>query len=550
MENESQHTDNLGQYLQSCAEQGINADEARLFDLDIRPSSDSSTGKRCYEEGPGGDSQCDTPTREDLVSQFGKLSEKFISRCHTACQESFGWYVSQVLHFDDRKSVDRFCDKLCEYATDYRRRFMLIGKHDCHVHISHDCAFSNGTCRCLFIEKAKIACGVRSATNVRKCRLIRDLELTDWEKILFYFSEERRGRRIHQVRICGRVEELPRTAKDFQLEGIERYPETGSLEVSCSLGGDELRSEQQAVQASKSGPRGNRLVSQTKRQRRASIHEKILEFAMDYPCSPITNVVNHPKWCNDKDLRFMRADNKLVKDVLDNFMAQLCTWNIYDFYNLYTRKECYPSFSAGFANTSQFYYDVDDSLSIMFKLLEFQFNNDYEVIACFAKNLYNVLERNIPKCNSFLVHSPPSAGKNFFFDVFIDFYLNKGQLGRANRHNTFAFQDAFAKRIIVWNEPNYETAMIDTLKMMLGGDAYNINVKYKTNCGVFKTPVLILTNQRVSIMTDPAFKDRMIQYKWQAAPFLKQYDKKLNPLACFAFFKYFNLVSVENKTNE
>ena len=196
----------------------------------------------------------------------------------------------------------------------------------------------------------------------------------------------------------------------------------------------------------------------------------------------------------------MRADNKLVKDVLDNFIAQLCTWTLFDFNTLYKRNLCKPVFAAGFVDTTSYYYNVSDSIVILNKLLMLQFNDDYDSCKAFMLDLYNILERKIPKCNTLLIKSPPSGGKNYFVDVFVDYLLNKGQLGRANRHNQFAFQDAFAKRIIIWNEPNYETALTDMLKMMTAGDAYNVNVKHKSNCGVYKTPIIILTNNLIPIM--------------------------------------------------
>nr|WPR17927.1 MAG: rep 40 protein helicase [Crogonang virus 86] len=34
-------------------------------------------------------------------------------------------------------------------------------------------------------------------------------------------------------------------------------------------------------------------------------------------------------------------------------------------------------------------------------------------------------------------------------------------------------------------------------------------------------------------MIDPAFKDRIVQYKWRAAPFLKEYNQKPYPLVFF-----------------
>jgi len=143
-----------------------------------------------------------------------------------------------------------------------------------------------------------------------------------------------------------------------------------------------------------------------------------------------------------------------------------------------------------------------------------------------------------------LVKSPPNGGKNFFFDVFLNYFLNKGQFHSvANKTNHFAFQDAYGKRIILWNEPNYEPCLTDLLKTILGGDDYTVAVKNKGDAAVYKTPVVILTNNTINLMVEPAFNDRISKYHWKAAPMLETYKLKPNPLAAFHLLKLYNIVS-------
>ena len=218
-------------------------------------------------------------------------------------------------------------------------------------------------------------------------------------------------------------------------------------------------------------------------------------------------------------------------------------WTVSDFYtNLYSKSDCIPIFSAGHVDIDAYYYNAEDSLDILSKLLLFQFDNDDERINEFLFSLYNILDRKIPKCNTVLVKSPPSGGKNFFFDAVCDYFLSKGQLGRANKHNNFAFQDAYGRRIIMWNEPNYETAVTDQLKMMTAGDAYTVTVKNKPDAAVYRTPIIILTNSHIPLMSDPAFRDRIKQYHWKAAPFLKDCNKKPYPLSIYNMFKKYGII--------
>lgn len=179
------------------------------------------------------------------------------------------------------------------------------------------------------------------------------------------------------------------------------------------------------------------------------------------------------------------------------------------------------------------YATLEESLVMIEDLLKFQFEDSEEKITKFLVDLVDVLDKRIPKQNAFAVISPPSSGKNFFFDMITAICLNYGQLGQANKYNLFAFQEAPNKRLLLWNEPNYESAMTDTIKMMMGGDPYTVRVKYQGDTHVTRTPVLILTNNYVNFLQDSAFKDRIKVYKWRQAPFLKDIHVKPYPMAFF-----------------
>ncbi len=236
----------------------------------------------------------------------------------------------------------------------------------------------------------------------------------------------------------------------------------------------------------------------------------------------------------------MRNDNKLVQSVLDTWSQTLNCWAVEDFIKLYDDPKCKPYFDS---NSRDFYLNIDDSLKVINHLLNFQFGNNELDIYDFMCSVYDICERKIAKLNSLLIYSPPSAGKNFFFDMIMSFYINKGQMGNPNKYNNFAFQECFNKRILLWNEPNYEASSIEKLKMILGGDNYTVNVKCKSDAAVHRTPVIILTNNKVSIMADPAFADRIVQYSWIPAPFLKDVNKKPNPLTYVYLLKQYSLIN-------
>lgn len=264
---------------------------------------------------------------------------------------------------------------------------------------------------------------------------------------------------------------------------------------------------------------------------------------MDNPCSPIDACTSHALWLKDPELRYIRKDSSVLKTVVDTISQDMCSWTIYDFNEMYSKPTCNPVFGALYTDINEKYMLLDQSIAALDALLLYQFGNDENEVRAFLTDVYNVLERKYSKKNTILIHSAPSGGKNFFVDCIMSYYINRGFLHAvANKTNHFAFQDAYGKRVVLWNEPNYEPCLVDFLKTFLGGDDSTVAVKNKGDACVFKTPVFILTNKNINIMGDPAFRDRISVYIWNHAPFLKDYNLKPNPLCTFKLFEKYNIV--------
>jgi len=281
-----------------------------------------------------------------------------------------------------------------------------------------------------------------------------------------------------------------------------------------------------------------------KREENKTIFSQLREILFRYPVSPVINIINHPVYL-ESEIGHLRARNCKIQDFFDHIGASFISWTIKDYYtNIYGVNDCSPIFSAGHSSVDDYYYSVEESVDILENFLLFQFDQDEENVYEFLKMLYNVLERKLPKRNCILVHSPPSSGKNYFFDCIIDYFLNRGQLAsRINKTNNFPYQECYGKRILLWNEPSYESAATDQLKMITGGDAYTVNVKNKPDAAVYKTPIIILTNNNINLMFSEAFSDRISSYTWKPALYLKDLNKKPYPLATYFIFKKHGFIS-------
>ena len=263
------------------------------------------------------------------------------------------------------------------------------------------------------------------------------------------------------------------------------------------------------------------------------IKSKTKTLLLKYFCSPLSAIRDVDEFRMDDTLSDPKNKDSLLAS-FDDFGRDINGMSLREIENVL--KVGTPMFFA-----SMDYGNIDNSLQWIDDLIRFQCNDSDEEILHFLNSLVDILDKRISKCNAFLIQSPPSAGKNFFMDMILAICINYGQLGQANRHNVFAFQEAPNKRLILWNEPNYETSLTDTLKLMFAGDPFTVRVKHAMDTHVSRTPVVILTNNYVGFMADVAFRDRIVQFYWREAPQLKDIVQKPHPMSFFQLLKKYNI---------
>lgn len=469
-----------------------------------------------------------------------------VQRMHRSFKGSDKRYVSDIFRCENSIQANSISRLIRDDALRTNgRRFLIVRQHGSHIHVVHLCTYSGGYCRCTFTEKAKARANIGKPHGGFRRKYASRISPQDCTSILLYFIPQLGDKGFTFFIIGGRVERELCGSKILQEQrhlpdtyGAEKYPmeacsQNHQIEL---LSPEQIRNNIEQVRVSRV-QRGLNVKAGGKK----NFQEHILKMVKKYCVCPIRSIFNHVKWLQDPELMFVREDNKLACNVIDTFSELICNWSLLDFYCMYIEVDAHPCFNATNNLPLEYYYDYEESITILKELLHFQFRNDELAIRNFLTNLYNIVERKAGKCNTLLINAPPSAGKNFFMDTIICFVLNKGQLGNPNKHNNFAYQEAKGKRILLWNEPNYEPSETDKLKMILGGDNYTVNVKCKADCAVQKTPVIILTNTVVPFMVEDAFKDRIVQYNWRTAPFLKEYNKKPHPVSIYLLFKDYNI---------
>lgn len=474
----------------------------------------------------------------EMGEQLHEMVSGFAKRLAAEVRGDGKYYVSDVFACNDPERAEHMARQLARRAADFRRGFVGISIHNDHVHAIHDCPFSNRSCRCAFKQFPEAKEDIRRL--LRSPRLIQTFQTSDWYNIIQYFSSE--GRRFTYFKINGTDQAIPikisAISNALLPSGDGQEPQSSVADCCDSSEHPIKRKRETSSESDEYGRRRSRRNPAITGGRfgvggTASI---VLKYLEKYAVCPLTEVVFCKDYLEDPLVCLKRTNDKDVQSAIDCRAACLNRWCRDDYVSYYNDVNVVKLWSARTEELFDVhYYDYDTSYELCKQLLLFQFRNDIENVRKFCLQLQDIIDMRTPKLNCMVVISPPSAGKNFFFDPVRDYFLNAGQMTNPNKYNTFAYQDCYNKRLIIWNEPNYESRETENLKMFFAGDNISVNVKCKPQAHVKRTPVIVLSNHKPNFLGSPAFKDRCISYRWQSAPFLKDHRKKMRPDAVVDF---------------
>lgn len=442
-------------------------------------------------------------------------------------------YLSDVVRYDSDDNLQRLLEILRNYGETRGNGMFGYSVEADHIHVIHDCAFSGGHCRDVWRRQVE-PFGVIGPTR-RENKAIWKFTRADWYDVFAYFILKKRGTR--EIWVRGKSwtppnhDQLVRWEKELNAWGqVVRSQDSGDYNVG-----------EYARNSNESGATNQRFIDGVHEQKSyragkfAIIRAQTKTLLRKYYVSPISAIKDISEF-RTYDILNDPKNKDYIQAAFDDFGRDLNEFYLKDYYNLLTDPANNPIF-----NISTEYANIEESTGMINDLLKYQFNDDSDQITKFLMTLVDVLDKRIPKLNTLSVLAPPSSGKNFFFDMVLCIIQNYGQLGCANKFNNFAFQEAPNKRVLLWNEPNYERALTDTIKMMLGGDPYTVRVKHSADTHVRRTPVIVLTNNVVPFLTDPSFADRIAKYVWKAAPQLKDIDVKPYPMCFFEILMKYNI---------
>lgn len=476
--------------------------------------------------------------REDLSyldSQLQRMVDRVVDSLEKESFAFCGRYISDVFACNSNQRAHELAGQLVKRLESFRRGIAIVSVHGDHVHTVHDCPWSNQSCRCSFKKFPEAEENIRPILRRHKHpRYIETLKRSDWKNIVKYFCAP--GYKLQEFKVHGVHQSIL-----HQIAGIS------DAYLSCSNGGKPTNSLEECKHTSELNPEreGESLqapdgpIRCRKRKHQMSAGGErgirgqcgiIYDLLRKIAICPLSEIVFTKEYLVNPELAIKRLDDRDVKNIIDTHASVINTWSIEEFEKFYNNPNIVKIWSS--RNVEMFdnyYFSIDISKQIIEQLLFFQFGNNLDKIKTFCTDVYDILEMNRPKTNCLVVISPPSAGKNYFFDAVLDYFLNVGHMTNPSKNNQFAYQDCHNRRVIMWNEPNYEPRETENLKKLFGGDTFSINVKCKPQAIVKRTPVIVLCNHYPQFYQNPAFRDRCIFYNWQSASFLKECVKKPRP---------------------
>lgn len=253
------------------------------------------------------------------------------------------------------------------------------------------------------------------------------------------------------------------------------------------------------------------------------------------PCPP-ERITQLNVYSDNKILRKITPIDRNFQKALNVYENGLSTMDLIDFLNMLN--DGTPVFAATDGNLDSVYYSRTDSFTLLLNFLNFQFNNDF---VPFLKLIFNWMNKNNGKKNAILITGPPSSGKTYFANILMSLSITYGLIINSNKYSSFPFNNCVNKRLLFWDEPNFQPSLLEHIKILFAGTKLDVDVKFMKAQRVNKTPILICANRDV-FPTNDQFTCRMERLRFKNCPMLVNYKKDLHPMVIYDFFKYFKLI--------
>lgn len=112
----------------------------------------------------------------------------------------------------------------------------------------------------------------------------------------------------------------------------------------------------------------------------------------------------------------------------------------------------------------------------------------------FISKLDRVMNKTDNKVNTIVLYGPTNTGKSLLCKVMTEFLLT-GTINRRSENTNFAFENLLDRSVAILEEPKINAANANDMKQLLGGETFEVAVKYKPMQYLTRLPVIVTTNE-------------------------------------------------------
>lgn len=266
---------------------------------------------------------------------------------------------------------------------------------------------------------------------------------------------------------------------------------------------------------------------------------KLEQFLLKYNCCPLSNTLNLPVYNISHFRELGRESNhyqKIVNLVNRNFQFK----NIHELHDFHLNSNCF--FMAYDGDINKKYYTLNESILKLNQFLKFQCNDSEENTYDFLLNLFKTLNRNNDKKNTIFLLGESCTFKSWFVEMISSYCMSFGTIQNFTKFNQFPMSDCADKRLLIWDEPQFNVDHIEQMKLFTAGNPCPISVKYQNNVIMNKTPIIIMGNRYI-FPKNEEFNSRINTFIFQKVPFWNEIKKNIWPPALYEIFKLYGIIN-------
>lgn len=476
----------------------------------------------------------------------------------------YRYYHAGIFKFGDLNGPQELLTLLKKANRDIRLLYVWLDRN--HLHVVHDCAYSNSSCRCF---------SVKPTGRKSRRRQFRELSAEEIAAIVEYYFTNGKILLAGKIRFLDHSEYHDRVLYHGSLQNpsgsfVElgqhvalsepiaeadiRHKRSVSESSFDTMGADStslFSYAEEAEGASSSKRSRHSEVSRGLRTNRYVATCKKIEAKLRYICcAPIAETINSELWQEDEEFKYMQQKQGAIDAAIHSCELWFRTKKLKDLIKFIESENFaigHPMWAANSVNSfDRMYMSVEQSYNMLILWILYQFNNfpvdenmeyrdpideaQWSFLAQFIKEFAMWFNGEADRRYTYCLIGQTKGGKTMFADVIMDLKINVGVMGNYNRNTSFPLNMCANKSMYYWNEPEIEPGALEEIKKIAGGDKHTVAVKHKNNRTQAQIQLLITANKYPFPRTE-VFNSRCIYKCVRGAPFLlKANGKRYHPL--------------------